>query len=107
MKALESLNSIKRFKIRRNQAYATWREAKGAGRKPSSLTTKSRAIAEIAINEGITPLEVMLEAMRGYAKAEQWDRAASIAKDAAPYLHPKLTSVERTEKDVPINAADS
>ena len=79
---------------------------RGAGRKPSSLTTKSRAIAEIAINEGITPLEVMLEAMRGYAKSEQWDRAASIAKDAAPYLHPKLTSVERTEKDVPINAAD-
>ena len=34
---------------------------RGAGRKPSSLTTKSRAIAEIAINEGITPLEVMLE----------------------------------------------
>ena len=44
--------------------------------------------------------------MRGYARSEQWDRAASIAKDAAPYLHPKLTSVERTERDVPINAAD-
>jgi len=58
---LESLNSIKDSRLGEIKAYATWREAKGAGSKPSSLTTKSRAIAEIAINEGITPLEVMLE----------------------------------------------
>jgi hypothetical protein len=70
---------------------------RGAGRKPSSLTVKSRAIAEIAMEEGITPLEVLLRAMRGYANSQQWDRAAAIAKDAAPYLHPKLTSVEPPE----------
>jgi hypothetical protein len=82
---------------------------RGAGRKPSSLTVKSRAIAEITIEEGITPLEVLLRAMRGYANSQQWDRAAAIAKDAAPYLHPKLTSVEppeTPEKEPPKNAPD-
>ena len=82
---------------------------RGAGRKASSLTVKSRAIAEIAIEEGITPLEVMLRAMRCHANSQQWDRAAAIAKDAAPYLHPKLTSVEPPEppeKEPPKNAPD-
>jgi hypothetical protein len=82
---------------------------RGAGRKPSSLTVKSRAIAEIAMEEGITPLEVLLRAMRGYANSQQWDRAAAIAKDAAPYLHPKLTSVEPPEppeKEPPKPAPD-
>jgi hypothetical protein len=70
---------------------------------------KSRAIAEIAMEEGITPLEVLLRAMRGYANSQQWDRAAAIAKDAAPYLHPKLTSVEPPEppeKEPPKTAPD-
>ena len=44
--------------------------------------------------------------MRGYANSQQWDRAAAIAKDAAPYLHPKLTSVEPPEKEPPKNAPD-
>jgi hypothetical protein len=79
---------------------------RGAGRKPSSLTVKSRAIAEIAIEEGIKPLEVMLRAMRGYANSQQWDRAAAIAKDAGPYLHPKLTSVEPPEREPPNNAQE-
>jgi hypothetical protein len=76
----------------------------GAGRKPSSLSIKSQAVAQIAIDEGITPLEVMLRAMRTYANSAQWDRAAAIAKDAAPYLHSKLTSVEPTSKELSIQA---
>lgn len=71
----------------------------GAGRKPGSLTKKTRAIAEIAVKEGITPLEVMLSAMRAYAEVQDWEKAAAIAKDCAPYLHPKLSSVEVTGKD--------
>ena len=48
---------------------------------------------------GITPIEVMLNAMR-----ELWDKgtseakreAARIAKDAAPYVHPRLASIDQT-----------
>jgi hypothetical protein len=47
-----------------------------------------------ALKEGTTPLEVMLEAMRA-AYAEGGAKAAMpYAKEAAPYLHPKLSSVE-------------
>lgn len=38
----------------------------------------------------------MLEAMRRHAKDEKWDEAASIAKDAAPYMHAKLASIQHT-----------
>jgi hypothetical protein len=38
----------------------------GAGRKPGSLTTKTREIASKAAEEGITPLEVMLQNMRHF-----------------------------------------
>jgi hypothetical protein len=38
----------------------------GAGRPPGASTAKSRAIAERVFQEGITPLEVMLDNMRFY-----------------------------------------
>ncbi len=72
---------------------------KGAGRKPGSATAKTREIADRIMAEGLSPLEVMLTAMREHAKAKRWDFAAGIAKDAAPYVHPKLASVEMTGKD--------
>jgi hypothetical protein len=65
-----------------------------AGRKRGSLATKTRAIAEKAASQGITPLEVMLKAMRVHLRARRWDQAAAVAKDAAPYMHPRLTAVE-------------
>lgn len=71
----------------------------GAGRKRGSVTTKTREIAEKAMAEGMTPLEVMLKAMRQHADAERWDQAAVVAKDAAPYIHPKLAAVEHTGRD--------
>ena len=40
------------------------------------------------------PADVMLKAMRAHYKAGRLDQAASIAKDAAPYFHPRLASVE-------------
>ena len=66
----------------------------GAGRKPGSAARKTREIADRAAEEGITPLEVMLKAMRIHADAERWDDAASVAKDAAPYMHARLSSVD-------------
>lgn len=79
----------------------------GAGRKAGSATRKTRAIAERASAEGITPLEVMLQAMRKHVEAERWDEAAAQAKDAAPYMHPKLAAVQHTGRDGgPILTAD-
>jgi hypothetical protein len=97
---------------------------KGAGRKPGSANVKTRAIADKAAQEGITPLEVMLDNMRfahneagallakllsgGAEPTEAFDAlkellryrgmAQEAAKDAAPYLHPRLSSVEMNAK---------
>ncbi len=73
----------------------------GAGRKPGAATTKTREIADKAAGEGITPLEVLLKAMRfhmgRFDQLEDTGRlsaACMAAKDAAPYIHPRLSSVE-------------
>jgi integrase len=72
---------------------------KGGGRKAGALTTKARAIAEQAIADGITPLEVMLHAMRATFETGDLVAAASLAKDAAPYAHPRLAAVEQSGPD--------
>lgn len=92
----------------------------GAGRKEGSLTKRSREIAEIAAAKGITPLEVMMKAM--YELLEEANKcghdrgvddhdimmenrikllnmAATVAKHAAPYMHPRLSAIEHTGKD--------
>ena len=69
---------------------------KGAGRPPGAAgkrTKLTRAIAEKAIAEGITPLEVMLKTMRKLWDEKKMLEACAIAKECAPYLHPKLCSV--------------
>jgi len=69
----------------------------GAGRPagPQSLRTeKTRERAEKAFSEGMTPLEVMLKAMRDAVEADNMKEAAAFAKDAAPYVHPRLAAVE-------------
>lgn len=97
----------------------------GAGRKRGSATKRTREIAERALAEGITPLEVMLENMNfarteakrvlgmlidsGTPLPEKFNElgellkframAQEAAKDAAPYMHPRLAAVEHTGKD--------
>jgi len=71
----------------------------GAGRKPGTVTKKTRDIAERAAAEGITPLEVMIEAMRDHYVHRRLDQAAAIAKDAAPFMHPRLATVNVGNKD--------
>lgn len=66
----------------------------GAGRKPGAVTRRTRLIAERAMAEGKTPLEVMLEIMRRHYEAGELDKAAAVAKDAAPYIHPRLAAIE-------------
>lgn len=82
----------------------------GAGRKPGSATTKTRETAnalteKLVATARLQPLEMMVEVAQ-----QLWDAAigpdgkivdrklavaaATLAKDAAPYIHPRLTSVE-------------
>lgn len=90
---------------------------KNAGRKAGAATKKTREIADKAAADGLTPLEVMLRTMRALvaqydaaaAKAETPEEAAAvpldlmidaaaIAKDAAPYIHPRLQAIEHSGK---------
>lgn len=63
----------------------------GAGRPPGSATKRTREIADRALSEGKTPLEVMLELMRD---ASNLEFRLEAAKAAAPYVHPRLSSIE-------------
>ena len=79
----------------------------GAGRKPGAATKRTRDIADKATAEGLTPLEVMLKAMWAHVDNNKLDEAASIAKDAAPYMHAKLASVQHTGRNGgPIQTVD-
>jgi len=64
-----------------------------AGRRTGSMTVRTREIAERAVLDGLTPIEVMLFAMRAHADNGDWDKAAEVARYAAPYIHPRLSSV--------------
>lgn len=65
------------------------------GRKTGTLNKRTvvmNQLREEALTAGITPLEVMLKTMRGFWKVGKKMEAADIAKDAAPYLHPRLAA---------------
>jgi hypothetical protein len=93
----------------------------GAGRKAGAVTQRTQRTTEIALKaagEGATPLEVMLTLMRTHfamvqkivAEAKEGEEksddakalkhamseAVSCASLAAPYVHPRLASVEST-----------
>jgi hypothetical protein len=72
---------------------------RGAGRPLGSKNQRSAEIARAAAEEGITPIEVMLGTMRelwAQGTPEAKREAAEIAKDAAPYIHPRLASIDKT-----------
>lgn len=71
----------------------------GAGRKPGTATEKTRDIANRAVTEGISPLEVMLLTMRDLWNQGDRTGACQVAKDVAPYVHPKLSNIEATGRD--------
>ncbi|WP_455387427.1 hypothetical protein [Petrachloros mirabilis] len=73
----------------------------GAGRKRGAKSSKTQEIALKAAEDGLTPIEVLLSAMRmawddAQNAIEREERvkmaktAADIAKEAAPYVHPKM-----------------
>lgn len=68
-----------------------------AGRPKGSqnkATKKRKEIAAAALDAGKTPLDVMLEAMRDAFDAGGAIAAQPFAVAAAPYVHPKLSSVD-------------
>lgn len=95
---------------------------KNAGRKEGAATKKTREIADREVENGLTPLEVMLNTMRIYvdeavafrkvhtedgeidpkanaAALALLEKASEVAAKAAPYIHPRLASVEHSAKD--------
>jgi hypothetical protein len=64
----------------------------GAGRKAGSATRKTQEIVAAAMAEGLTPLEYMLAVLRDPAVAPE--RRDDMAKACAPYIHPRLSSIE-------------
>lgn len=80
-----------------------------AGRKKGAATKRTRKtniIAEKAAGEGAQPLQVMLEAMRKHHADGNLDKAAAIAKDAAPYVHTKAPTHHKLEGDVIVKSLE-
>ena len=75
-----------------------------AGRPKGKLgkrTKMNAGFAEEALLAGLTPLEYMLSILRD-ASNDQAARFAA-AKEAAPYLHPRLAAIEhRGDADSPV-----
>ncbi len=66
----------------------------GAGRK-SSPESKVRTEAALrALTSGLTPLDIMLEAMRKAYESGGAKEAMPFAIAAAPYMHPKLANID-------------
>lgn len=76
----------------------------GAGRKKGSANKRTREIADRAAQDGITPLEYMLQVLRTEPREDldpkEYMMAAAMrfeaAKAAAPYMHARLASVEHS-----------
>lgn len=69
----------------------------GAGRPTGAANKRTREIADKAADEGITPLEFMLQVLRD--EEQGMDNRMWAAEKAAPYVHAKLASVEHSGKD--------
>jgi hypothetical protein len=66
----------------------------GSGRKPGIPNSKTLEIRDRAAQEGITPLEVMLDIMKERLDAGDQDGALVAANMAAPYMHSRLAATE-------------
>ncbi len=76
---------------------------KTGGRKkgtPNKRTQEAAALAEMLKGGATTPLEVMLACMRVTFAAGNARLAVEFASKAAPYVHPRLASLEIDLKDV-------
>jgi len=69
---------------------------KGSGRKKGTTNKINAEARKKAFESGLTPLEYMLNIMRD--KRQKQGRRDDMSKAAAPYLHPKLSSVDMKAK---------
>ena len=69
----------------------------GAGRKEGTRDGARTEVAKQIALTGRTPLEVMMEAMGHYQEVGDRERAVSIARLAAPYMHARLHAVAGTD----------
>lgn len=75
----------------------TWKKGESGnpnGRKKSAIKAATEALVQKALDEGTTPLQVMLEAMRQAYQEGGAQAAVPFAKEAAPYVHPKLSNID-------------
>lgn len=82
-----------------------------AGKPKGTLAKKTVELREKAKKWGVDPIDVMLQTMKELieearkprrpiaVRFDYLERACAIAKDAAPYIHPKLASVELSGND--------
>ena len=77
----------------------------GAGRKLGSPNRRTKEVAAKALEDGVTPIEVMLACMREAFDAGDSNRAVEYAKAAAPYCHPRLANAPQDvqQGDVVLN----
>ena len=69
---------------------------KTGGRQNGVANKRTREIADAAIKEGLTPLEYMLAVLRD--ETADPERRDEMAKAAAPYIHPRLASIEASHR---------
>jgi hypothetical protein len=81
------------------------------GRPKGAVNRRSREILAEAQERGVDPIQVMFEAIEHFMERAQETRgeeqdghmlsAVSVAKEAAPFCHPKLRAVEISAKPSP------
>ena len=76
------------------------------GRPAGGKNSARLAVAQALLTDGATPLEIMVAHMRdqysratkasGAARQAHLAAAAAAAKDAAPYMHPRLNAIDHS-----------
>ena len=69
----------------------------GAGRPRGAISKSTRAILEASASNGEMPLEYMLRVMRDPNVSAA--RRDDMARAAAPYLHPRIQTIEHSVND--------
>lgn len=69
---------------------------KTGGRKKGTPNKATAEKAAAVAASGLSPLDYMLQIMRDESKPD--GLRASMARDAAPYVHPRLAAIEHTGK---------